>query len=456
MDPQILSNIAARPVEINPTYQDVPVTYFGSQVPLHGMARIGTTRERLSAEIDDVEHWEMQMLAAQPAGTAIELGQLFRTVAPGRLIGQEGQGRIVPDAGGWEAQDVYYVGQSGAFGLNDKPSTFRFLISSLEVHGPAYGRPVAATRLIDAGGEWSHVTRFDDRPVIVRALSTDAASIDEETLAITIDGQLDEIDSKALWLFASFVSGNRCGGLLTELYADDGALILQRHRRAPVEAERHQFWRPYYASFSAEGMQAAIDGIARLLRKPFPIENVMEHMFLAATGNVDVDAIHLVLAAHTAIEAWNRAKGIEAWICGRPWARFVSHILGDLVPEDLYDSIGSEMKENIRGSLSNANRTTTGWRQRQLYHALGIDVSGKNAKRILKMRNELLHNGYFLTRWSELSQEDQQRRRDDVERLRRLSLFIVFRLIGYYGAFLDPITFQPQTMPRQEEANVAP
>jgi len=76
MDPQILSNIAAMPIEINPTYQNVPATYFGTQVPLHGVVRVSATRERLSAAIDDVEPWAMQRLAAQPAGTGIELGQL--------------------------------------------------------------------------------------------------------------------------------------------------------------------------------------------------------------------------------------------------------------------------------------------------------------------------------------------------------------------------------------------
>ena len=442
-------------MDITPQFNRVPATYLGTRIPLHGIATLTTTRSGLSAEIEDREGWQHRMIAELPSGTVNPSGAIFRSIVPGRLVGAEGHGRIEPDAGGWTADDVFYVSTRSHYSPTEPSATFLFHIGSLTLDGTARGSPVAAVRFIYAGGGWSHVTEFGERAVVVRAVSESATSIEEEALSVTIEGDPDDIDSEAIWLWASLISGNSLGALLTEFYAEDGALIRQVHRRGNLGTERHRFFRPFYAPFSPAGMREGLLGFARCLRSGFPIEVIMDHILQAAAGNIDVDAVHLTLANHTALEAWNREHGFEKWIDGRVWNRFANHIFNDLIPQAMYETIGPDLTANVQSALRNAARTTTGWRQARFYDALGIDVSGADAKRTLRMRNELLHNGYFLQRWHELSPEQAQRRRDDVERLRRLALCVVFRLIGYSGPFLDPVTFQLRNMPSRAESFTA-
>jgi len=81
-----------------------------------------------------------------------------------------------------------------------------------------------------------------------------------------------------------------------------------------------------------------------------------------------------------------------------------------------------------------------------MFEALQIDVTDDDNARALSLRNELLHNGYFLKRWRDLNHEERQRRRDDVERLRRLVLLIILRLTAYEGQFVSPVRPGPETV----------
>jgi hypothetical protein len=441
IDLDVLARIAVQSAELTPSYADTPATYIGTEIPFHGIARITSARDRISAEIDDVEGWEHQAARLLPNGSPLPTS-LFRQGAPGKLIGEQGRGQLTPDEGDWAARHVINNGYHMERGRDTRNlSTFQFYVGELEIRGAAYGSEVAATREIYAGGELNHNTEFRGEPLLIRALSHNAPEIAQETLGITIAGNLADLPSEAIWLWASFISGNRLGAICKEYFAEDGSLIRRIHRRGRVGDYRQQYFRPFYAPFSADGAQRMAEGIARLLDDAFPIEVVLDHLFQAGTGNVDVDAIHLVLSYHTAIEAWNRRAGYEDWIDDNVWERFAKCIRKRLIPEELYETVGAEMKDNIRTSLAHANDTTTAWRQENLFKALNIDVSGADGKRIVDMRNELLHNGYFLTRWNELSHDQSQHRHDDVGRLRRLALFVIFRLTGYEGTFQDPVTF---------------
>jgi len=107
----------------------------------------------------------------------------------------------------------------------------------------------------------------------------------------------------------------------------------------------------------------------------------------------------------------------------------------------LFKDLSRELQGNVRSAMAHANDTTTAWRQQHLFDSLGINVSDDSNKRALKYRNELMHNGYFLRRWHDLTHDEQQARFDDVERLRRLTLLIIFKLVGYTGDFTNPLTF---------------
>jgi hypothetical protein len=62
--------------------------------------------------------------------------------------------------------------------------------------------------------------------------------------------------------------------------------------------------------------------------------------------------------------------------------------------------------------------------------------------RVLAMRDELLHNGYFLRRWHELSKVERQQRVDDVARLRNIAHLVAFRLLAYEGQCFDFLTYE--------------
>ena len=129
--------------------------------------------------------------------------------------------------------------------------------------------------------EWNHTTEFRGRRVAVRALSLDAPDFEDETLAIPVDGALRDLESEAPWLWASFISANPLGSLLTEQYPEDGPLITYLYRRGAVGMGRRQFFRPFYAPFSPEGAQQMLYGITELLegdfRRPYSIPTPPRH-----------------------------------------------------------------------------------------------------------------------------------------------------------------------------------
>jgi hypothetical protein len=288
----------------------------------------------------------------------------------------------------------------------------------------------------------------------VKGLTEKSASIADEVLSITTEGEVAAVDERAMWVWASIISGNSLGHLMTEYYAEDGSLISRIHRRSSVGLGRRQYFRPYYAPFNCDAIDRALNELARLMRDDFPIDIVVTHLMQAVTGTIDIDAVYLVLAYHAAIEGWNGLHGFDDWIDRKPWEAFAKHIRKHLIPGDLYESVGSEMKDNLRAVLPSASRTTTAWRQRNLFEALGIDVASDDARRILKIRDEILHNGYLRPRWGELTPEQRQQRLDDVERLRRLALFVLFRLTGYHGEYLDPVTFERRMLAPQSEGSI--
>jgi hypothetical protein len=464
MESRVLQAIATAPFDAKVTIAAVQATYFGSTLPFHGVATVTGDRAHIVAEMDDPEGWNHEVLRQAPGWSEVT-GALFRVFSPGKLIGDAGRGRIVPDAGPLDARDVINTGHTFGFKRGKgRTATFGFRIGEFVEHGPAYGHVVTAQRHIFAGGSWNHVTEFFDRPVAVRFLTPDATSIDDETLAIIIVGELDDIDAEALWLWASFISGNIIAPMAIESYASDGRLVARSRRPGRPGTERHEYFRPAFAPFSPDGMHAMLEGLSHSIRSGFPINVVMAHLFESATGDVDFDGIHLTLSYHTAIEAWNRLHGAEYFthessqcpMDDKTWEKVTRPIRRSDSAKEFFRHVGDALASSVRAKLAHANRTTTAWRQRKLFDDLGIDVSGEDMKRILDMRDELLHNGYLLKRWSQLTESERQRRYDDIGRLRRLALFVLFRLTGYEGPFQDPLSYQPITIPPRSQGPVQP
>jgi hypothetical protein len=448
LEPHALAVIAAQAFRTpNPTYTGIAAQYLPARLPLFGLVTITSNDESISASLDNTDEWQMRSLAQLPKGAALNFGALFRDVVGGRLVRDYERGRIVPDAGGWSAETVTYFGETLRLGQN-LGDTYTFSVGELIVHGPAFGEPVAATRDIYAGAEWSAAGELEGRLFIVRHLSTDAPRREDERIAVAFIGEPDATAGTAMWLLLSFVAGNRVHALARERYSEAGVLIdVTHHRGTGLGVGRDAPFRPFYAPVAADGFTVMGTNIVRLLRAGFPIQIVFEHLHMAVSGDIDVDAQHFILCIHCAFEAWNRRFGLLEWIDDDCWGWFVAKARHHLL-SSIYDTVGPEVKANVASAMRHANRTTTSWRQSEFFCALQIDVSAPDFKRALSARDEILHNGYFLRRWDDLTPEERQERFSDVQRLRRIALSVIFRLTSYDGQFVDPVTYQTDRIAR--------
>jgi hypothetical protein len=363
------------------------------------------------------------------------------------LVGSSGYGRIIADDETWAAEEATVSGHSGTYGHGARDEhVYRFTVGRFESRGPAFSNPVAATRLIFAGGQWSQSALVDDRRLLVRALTSDAVGIEDERLAALVEAIVDDVETNALWLVLSFVSGNRLALLAVESYDANGDLVLASHRRSGrASDERSSPFHRMQAQLAQRALTSLINGVIRLIRAGFPIEVIVDHILTARSGRLDTDAQHYVLAIHTALEAWNRRYGLEYWIDDDLWEWFAERSRRPLLNQ-IYETVGPETKQNLASAYRHANRTTTTWRQKKLFADLQIDITSDNDRRALAVRDEILHNGYFIERWHQLDQASRQRRRDDVARLHRLALMVIFRLTAFEGAFVNPIRFETKTI----------
>jgi len=436
-------------MDLVPVFRNVPARYEGTRIPLHGLAQIDARVPSISARVVDLDHWEMAMLTSAGPGYIGEVGAFFRDIAPGYLLGPNASGRIIAEDGSWVATEARYEGEGPDAELRGQE--YRFRVGSLVLEGPAKSRPVAATRVHFAGSEFEGISRFAGRTLICKSATNDAARIEDQFTSATVDGPLDEIEHLALWLLLSFVTGNRVHSMAIEHFDCTGLRIAtEHHRGVGVSVGRDEPFHRFYGPLDARGLERLGDGILRLMRAPvpFPIEIVIHHLLDGNSGYIETDATHHVLAIHTAFEAWNRKYGKKHWI-GNAWEKLASAIRSSIAPEAIEAipaAIHDDVVDNIRTGINTANRTSMGWRQRLMFEALQIDVTDDDNARALSLRNELLHNGYFLKRWRDLNHEERQRRRDDVERLRRLVLLIILRLTAYEGQFVSPVRPGPETV----------
>ena len=439
MRPETFRAIATRPFESDIVLHDDGSRYNGTHIPLIGTTIVTVTRDGITAELLNDDDWELRELAARERGP-IPQGGLFRVVAPGRVLGPHDQGTITPENQAWEGFHATYVGQRDE--AADRSKIYNFTIARLIVHGPGDAERIAAVRHIYARGAWDGSADYQGQFMVVRSLSGDQPNLDEQTIAATFDWSPDIIQAECAWHALNFFTGNTLKHLAEEVYDDDGVLIRRIHEFGnDVHDARRQFFHRFHGEPAPNAMGIIGDGFVRLMRAGFPIEVVLEHLHESPGRSIDVEAQHLVLAIHAAIEAWNRMFGSKRWIGTKRWQRIASQFRQTLEEHQEFESLPPELQENVRTALRCANDTTTSWRQAELFRALGIPVADEDTDRALKLRHELLHNGYFRERWHELSQDQKQQRHEDVERLRRLVLLIVFKLTGYEGDFMNPMTF---------------
>lgn len=458
MELEAVQKLIATPVDIEPTNGPELGVYTGN-FEVEGTVTVHALRRHMRADlVSEDDPFERLLQKAAAAGGAIELSIsdfMLREHSPGKLLGASGYGRIEARSGNWIIPRCANTGSRG--GEGDK-TIYIFRVDELAIFGPAVGRDVAAVRRVFEGSEISRRSRIGGNELILKALTNDAEQPEDElTSAITI-GTLDEVQELSLLYGLSFISGNRINTLLSDTFDVAGDRIEIRHRRGSGMSDgRNAPFHIHYGWITPEGMEQIFDGFTRLHRAGFPIEMVVHHLTEANTNNLDIDAQHLTLAIHTAIEAWNRLFGVDLWIDDEIWEEWFEllrrHILRPAL-RPAYDDIGNEVISNMWSVGRHANRSLTSWRQRQFFNAMTIDVRDEDTKRVLAMRDELLHNGYFLRRFQQLTPEEQQQRIDDIARLRNLAHTITFHLAGFSGECFDFLkhhkrSIAPLTLPDQ-------
>jgi hypothetical protein len=236
-------------------------------------------------------------------------------------------------------------------------------------------------------------------------------------------------------MLASFLSGRRVRQLYAESYDADGLLVEREYRQGGAGSVGN--FEPFHsrlAPLTAEYLAVIGDGFVRALHGKFPIGVMLHHLHSANEGNPETDAQSLLLAIHTSFEAWNKEFGVRELVDKEVFCPILDGMLELLEP--IYLTIGPEWAETIKNKIRSSNNTSTNYRERDLFQKLSI-VLDKRDRSALATRNQLIHNGYFLRRWHELSDAERQDRVDMPARLRNLVHQIILKLVGFTGAAVE-------------------
>jgi len=449
MEQDALIRAARREFDAKLTLRSSSAVFHGAAIPLPGDTTVEVGTAGIDATIVDESGWQHRAWQTFPPGTMRDPAMVFRPTAPNQLIHKKHYGRI-ETSDGWSADDVIYLAHGSHIAPSIHRDTYTFRVQKLRKDGPAAGNPVVGLRAIYRRAGFNVADKIEEGVVATTCLVGDEDDPEKEFIAVAYDFVPDELTEDAVWHTVNLLAGNTTQRLATEHLDENGDIVYTEHRvgHASRDARQRFFHRifPDYGTLSAGGFGVLVTGIRHLLRKNFPIDVVLQHLHLAAGEPPDIEAQHLALAIHTAIEAWARFSEREHWIPKAEWRKIGDALRKYLKKSSDYGPLSDEVKDNLRTGISTAGRTSTAWRQQFLFDSLGIDVSGEDDARALGYRNELLHNGYFLKRWHELSFEEQQQRFNDVDRLKRLTLLIIFRLVGYSGDFSNPVTMFAETV----------
>lgn len=440
-----LHKISKHPCASPITFENDEASYFGTMLPLHGKVAVKVTLNEITAELTNYDRWEIRSHSASPPGTWFAPGDLFRLASPGNLIEDHSKGQITTPSNSWKGIGALFSGSSRTYGTKYEGDHYRFSLDQLSVCGVAYGNEIAVVRHIYSGASWNANAEIQGNTLLIRGFTTALIHVNAEMLSVTYHTPPAEPHSEAVWHMLSLVSGNTVRHFADEYFDHDGNLIEVCYRiGSSVDDNHRKYFNVFHGPVSPNGCTMIANGIYRLMKVDFPIQVILQHLHQAAGRAIDIEAQHLVLAIHTAIEGWNRLFGSDYWIDDDRWKTFQRVVRKALIPVELCEDLGTEMAANIRSTFRHLNRTSTRWREQEFFKAVSIDISDMDTERALKYRNDLLHNGFFKESWQILDSVGQQQRIHDIERLRRIVLLIIFRLTRYCGTYVNPITFKSE------------
>ena len=411
------------------TYQVGSKTYVG---PGSISATVGSVSAAMAYD-DPLQPGEMRTLNAG---------------SPGKLISHDRFGTLTGTsaAGEWSASGAYVTWQGMPDPMTDPwRSSARFRLDDITLTVSKPSPEVAYTRLIYMGPRltflsgcmWTPVSqkstqadrteeRAFDRRITLRDLREKS---DDRTCptAIIHDGPpLDEVRQQALWLATSLFAGAALQPAVVETYDDTGTLIERKYRpgfragvpgRAPFDI--------YYARYQRHIFGLACDRIYALLTDDFPIDVVISHLHDATDGSMERQMQSCLFAIHTASEAWNRLHERTYILDVSKWDSLKQAVAA--AARSVADAFDIALGDSVRGSVLNANNTSTGSRLRLFFRRKGLKYEG-STKKAIELRNKLFHDGYLQRRFLSLDFDKQQERYDQLQHLQEFSLRMIFAL----------------------------
>jgi len=405
---------------------------------------VSEDEQRGTVEFDDLES-----ITTRAASGPVELSSELPS-NPGELVGENRRGVAAAADDSWTAFGCISDGRTG---FTDGEETFH--AAGVTVYGPSRGSAAMYYRSVYSNGRiaaapdmaaWiaeDSLTLTRDRfngsfqnRVTAFCNMREAQRHEADIVAVNYEGPgLDELQSQALWMLASFLSGRRVKQLYIESFDADGTMIERDYRHGGVGSTgSNEPFHQRFAPLQADYLEVIGDGFVRALRGGFPIGVILHHLHSANEGNPEADAQSLLLAIHTAFEAWNRRFGVRELADTEIFRPLCCAMLALLEP--LYATIGPEWAETVRNKIRSSNNTSTNYRERDLFQTLSI-VLDERDRSALASRNQLLHNGYFLRRWHELSDAERQERVDMPPRLRNLVHQVILKLVGFRGTAIE-------------------
>jgi len=378
---------------------------------------------------------------------------LARPHIPGRIVHDDRVANVVAMDEAWRAEKVI----SFSHGVHDSAGAAPIALvqaraASIYVPGTYDEFSGHHMRLITRGGiadgAWDALGHHFEVFTIDKTRSI-------QGVLITDQSSLSEIESDALWNALCLIQGCLVQPLTEEHYDPDGNLLQRRYRRGidPTD-ERYQLFR--YAPVGVQQLTRIHEAFHSMLRSDFNIARVLGHLFQPSDGYLDHEALHLVIACHTALaewgDFWKRVAQTNDPVGAR--AREALNRRGVIILKSDYKPLLQSLRvvltevlkavtipERLTNSLFNAieraNDRSMGERVVAfLREDLGMTVD-KDDERALGYRNELAHDGGFAVEFLELTYNQRNVRLEDVARLRNIANEMVLRLCGFEGALDD-------------------
>ena len=243
---------------------------------------------------------------------------------------------------------------------------------------------VAASRAVFAGAAWSANASFDGNRLLVRPLTGDTASYEDDRIAAAVDRAFDEHDVQTLRRLISFVAGVDVQILCVERYDDAGVLVEVEHRRESpkVGGGTHS---PFTGLDEAErerAVGALSEGFVSALRSGAPVDKLVDLITRSNNGTIHIGAQLHALCIEAAAN-WRAETRTDAAPRREQYARMLAEFR--------------------------------------------LDLDAPALERLMDLRHELLRRGYF--------HRDYPTSQKDIKFLRDIAHTIVLRLCSYTGPY---------------------